>query len=502
MLNKTTRKTPNEKKLLKRLAEGGKLRVYKIHREKSRCIICATAIVDPDLRAQGKSGQAIVLESDPSIERRMDTPEETNGTPLQIQVWLQDTENKKLIGPCGSTCGPEAVMAAWVKEHRNRVRQELLAAGVPAAEVEERIWQVAQQQWRDMMKVYRAAERDAKKLGINITTMTFDEIVDAVNQEKAKRSYKILLDRAQRTGLSVTETTGVNQHGWPIYLVNNTQCSCSADVRAAISDHHATQQTQRQQAAFQTRSANRARYTDHADFIDWILETTDRGEVNAGAITYWARDNLKDALMYIETGKPYQTTLVTVEQMAGKAKSWSSPYEPWTGRLGQVVVVQAGQPGLQLPKCPEPGCGGELVHKTGTSKYGNRAYDFYGCEHWKPRKKGCAGSMETADYNAAVQAMGSLPPSAQVVPPPPPKKVTCPPASPSAQAAQTGRAPHVSKAAALARKKAAQASVSSLEPLVAAIEGEVAEAKAKPEPKVKPSFKKAKKQRKKQAYWK
>ncbi|MCJ7760269.1 hypothetical protein MUP59_03915 [Candidatus Bathyarchaeota archaeon] len=220
MSNIVVVKNPNVKKFHKRLAEGGKLRIYRVIRGDTRCVICATAIVHPKDRK-------IHLKENPSLKRRMEDPSQTNGTPMSLQYWLQDDKGN-LIGPCGAACGPRAVMNAWLKERREEIRQQLLAAGVDPEEVETRLEQIAHWEWLNMLRVYRKAEREAQKLKIDTTSMTVDEIVQAVKTEKELRAFKKEVEYAIHSGVPVKSlSNGVE--------VDGVFCQNIADVRCAMS---------------------------------------------------------------------------------------------------------------------------------------------------------------------------------------------------------------------------------------------------------------------------
>jgi ssDNA-binding Zn-finger/Zn-ribbon topoisomerase 1 len=395
------KKTTDQKKLHKRLdafvwpeeeeAEGGKLRIYRVCRGPTRCVVCATAIVDPRNRR-------VFLKTNPSLKRRMEDPEKTNGKPMCVQYWLQE-DTGQLIGPCGAACGPKAVENAWMKERRDEIRQQLLAAGVPSAEVEARLEQIAHQEWLNMLKVYREAEKAAKKLKIDTTSMTVDEIVAAVKKEKEYRAFKREVEFAQHQGIPVQLTSyGADVGGAP--------CKDYQQVRDAIRSWEEQQHKVRNQAAVQMRQANRAKCPDHVAFIEWAQRTTEPGTgPNQNSIRAWDRDNLNNALTYIDLGRPYPKTLQATEEIAVRARGWA---QPWTGRLGSQPSMMSPAQGVgpqgvvgltagpSQPKCPA--CGRALARRSGYSNKG-RHYDFYGCTGF-PK---CKGSMEVRDYEKALQ---------------------------------------------------------------------------------------------------
>jgi len=407
------KKVSDKRKLHKRLAEGGKLRIYRVMRQSGRCVICATAIVDPHNRR-------VHLKENPTLKERMNDPEQTNGTPLDLQWWLQD-ETGKLIGPCGAACGPLAVMNAWLKERRDEIRQQLLAAGVPAAEVEERLEQIAHQEWLNMLRIYRKAEREAKQLGINITSMTVDEIVEAIKIHKERKAFEREVDYAQSLGIPVARLAG------GVVEIDGVRCSSSRGVMDTINKWEDDKAQAAKQAAAQKAQGNRAKYPDHVEFIEWALSTTGPNNPN-GPLSYRDDRILGDGMIYIDMGSPYPGTLRKVEELAQRARTWTVP---WQGKLGQQVVVQ-NQPaggGANLPTCPI--CGSQLQRKQGFSnrrgRYGGKRYDFYGCVRYPQ----CRGSVKVQEYNRQLQALNP----GQVTQQPPPPPVSVPVQAPKAVAA-------------------------------------------------------------------
>lgn len=383
------------KKLHKRLAEGGRLRIYRCLRGETRCVICATAIVDIHNRK-------IHIKENPSLKLRMSDPERTNGTPMVCQWWLQDDQGQ-LIGPCGGPCGSKAVQNSWLKERRDEIRQQLLAAGVPPAEVEKRLEQIAHQEWLNMLRVYRAAEKEALKLKIDITTMTVDEIVEAVKKVKEERAFKREAEYAQQQGVPVKfRSNGVE--------VDGILCQTAAGVRECVSAWKEKQNQTRQAQAQARRLQNRQKYAEYVEFIEWALATSDPytrvhgatgSAPNALSVGTWDRRNLEDGLMWIDGGTPFPKTLQTIEAIASQARNWRSP---WTGvcpsNVTRIMPAQPSGPvGAPLPVCPL--CGKPLKRKTGTSQRG-KSYDFYGCTGY-PR---CKGSMEVSEYNRQWSRLG------------------------------------------------------------------------------------------------
>jgi len=370
-------KNPNDKKLHKRLAEGGKLRIYRMCTGKTRCVICATAIVSTRNRK-------VHIKENPSLKTRMEDPDRTNGTPMSRQFWLQD-DSGLVIGPCGGPCGTKAVMNSWLKERREEIRQQLLASGVLPAEIEKRLEQVAHQEWLNMLKVYRKAEKEATKLKIDTTSMTIDEIVEAVKEEKKQIYFKREVECAERAGV-------------PIKLLPNGVevvgmfCQNATDVAIAMSAWREKKYLGKQQLAKQIRQFNRTRYQVYVDFIQWALETTEQPPAytpNANEVSTWDRRSLEDALLYIDQGNPFPVTLNKVEEIADKARQWC---QPWIGILGMQKSPQGSLVAASLPRCPV--CGSGLVRKTGTSRANGRRYDFYGCQKYP----GCKGSLKVVDY--------------------------------------------------------------------------------------------------------
>jgi ssDNA-binding Zn-finger/Zn-ribbon topoisomerase 1 len=390
------RRVSNKNKLHRRLADSDKLRIHRVFHADTRCVICATAIVDPHDRRTH-------LKENPSLKERMDDPEQTNGTPMSRQFWLQEGTTGKIIGPCGEACGGRAVVASWSKEKRDEMRLKLLAAGVPKDEIEDRLEQAAQSEWREMLRIYRRAERDAQKLKIDITTLTYDEIVAAIEWEKRWRNFEYAYKHAESLGLKVKFATNIKQEkppkGGSEYLaveVEGVVCLHPQDIHVVITEWRKVKEESARQAALAAQTQKRSQYPQHVEFLEWALASTSQG--NAVHLSYSARKGLEDALFYIERGNPYPSTLVKVEQCAVQARSWNFP---WTGAWpGQQPVVA---PSGSVPVCPL--CGAALVHKQGHTKYG-RPYDFYGCSQY-PR---CKGTMETTEFNRRMGTLGGQQP--------------------------------------------------------------------------------------------
>lgn len=400
------RRVSNKNKLHRRLADVELLRIHRVVHADTRCVICATAIVDLNDRR-------VHLKENPTLQERMDDPGHTNGTPMCRQYWLQEGPNGKIIGPCGEACGGRAVVGSWTKEKRDKMRQDLLAAGVPKDEIEDRLEQAALPEWRAMLSVYRRAEREAQKLKIETNSLTFDEINAAVEWEKRWRNFEYAYRRAEGLGLKVEFATGIKAETppkggavYPPVTVNGVMCLWPQDVHTVITNWRKDQEEAAHKAAQAARAQKRVKYLNHAEFIDWALASVASG-ANAMHLGYSARQELENALYYIEHDTVYPATLEAVERTARAARSWT---QPWTGTWPTQPQAQPQAPlvpvaNFGVPTCPV--CGGELVRKTGTSKRGYH-YDFYGCGNWKQTR--CSGSMEVKEYEQKVGMLGGQQP--------------------------------------------------------------------------------------------
>ena len=397
------RKRIDRRKLHRQLAETDNLRIYQVRRGDTRCVICATRIVDPSNRRE-------TIKENPTLKQRMRNPEVTNGTPMEVQFWLQDDKGT-LIGPCGQACGSRAIIASWSKERRAQYRRDLLAAGVPRAEIEDRLEQIAKEQWREMLRVYRKAEREAKKLDIDITTMTYDEVIAAIQLAKERQRYETKIVYAERMGIDIKLIRG----GKGGVRIGGIKClpppdGTVQDLQNAINKEEERKNQAAQKAAKKQQKAARKKYQEYAEFAEWVLETTDDGEINEDELSWGRARQIHDILGYIDQGTVYQASLDRLESMAELAKSWPAP---WTGKLGSKPKPQPKQPThthtAGVPVCSK--CGGQFKHRVGTSRYG-KSYDFYGCSNWRVTDKD-HDTMETSKYEAAVKAAGGSPPVTQ-----------------------------------------------------------------------------------------
>lgn len=412
------RKRINKAKLHRQLADTENLRIYRVvYHQSTKCVICATALVDPST--------GLHLKENPTLTERMDNPWGTNGTRMTQQFWLQEGGSGPLIGPCGENCGGRAVLGSWMKEKRDQMRQELLASGVPKDEIEDRLEQFAWKEWRKMLSVYRKAEREGKKLGIDTNSLTYDEICAAIDWEKGRQRFNELVEKATSMGLP-TDCKGTNplpipggiwvgapKGGSPevAWEVGGVVCTTAAQVQTVIENYTAKQHAAQVAAAQVSRNANRQRYNEYVVFIEWALETGGNpGSPNFNTLSaaYRDRQTLEYGLQYIDQGSPFQSTLKKIEEVAIKARSWPDPWLPnWP------VGAQPVQPTGAVPVCPN--CGGKLLRKQGTSKYGrHKQYDFMGCEHF-PR---CRGTMEVVEYDAQMAGVPSQNLPAPTVTPP------------------------------------------------------------------------------------
>lgn len=450
------RKRIDPRKLHRQLAETNNLRIYRVQRGDTRCVVCATRIVDPVNRRES-------IKENPTLKQRMRDPSATNGTPMVVQFWLQDDKGV-LIGPCGQACGSRAVIASWSKERRAKYRRELLAAGVPKSEIEERLEQIAKEQWSAMLRVYRKAEREAKKLKIDITTMTYDEVIQAIQVARDRQRYEDKITYLERWGHEVKRIRG-GKGGVRIY---GTKClpppkGTVADLQRAVDLEEQRRSEVAKKEAIKQQKAARKKHRDYVDFIEWVLRTTDDGMINEDELSWGRTRQLEGVLEDIDRGKIDIYRLAQVEGMAElAAKNWP---EPWKGKLGNgpKPKQQAAQATAGVPVCTK--CGGAFKHRVGTSRAG-RSYNFYGCSNWKPVDTD-HDTMETAKYEAALQAAGMFPQPVQQLPqaPKPARKLT--------------------KAALAARQKVQQP----------------AKVETKPEPKPKKKESAIKRRQRKGAYW-
>ena len=417
-------------KLHRRLAEGSKLRIYRVIRQPSKCIACATKLFSKSSRSLPTNKRPVIKEN-PTLIERMKEPFDTSGTPLGVQWWLQN-EKGELLGPFGEACGGKAVVASWTKEKRDAMRQDLLSRGVPAEEVEDRLEQIAMKEWREMLRVYRKAEREAKKLNIDITTMTYDEVIAAIAAEKERVNYEYALHGAERQGVTVERIPGGGAKLTAVVgqIGNISHHTAVVENRGEVTNFLISwgeaKQAFLQTKAKQVKGQNRSKYPQHVEFLEWAIEHP--------AVNYLKKRELEDWLSYVEQGRVYPTTIEKIEDTARNAAQWVPPWTvawpPFKAKVSAAVNTQTG-----APVCPK--CGLPLVRKSGTSKYG-RPYDFYSCTGWKPYKRGCDGTMSIQDYNAAVAklaAHGATPAPTQ--PSPPPSPPSSPPLSHPAHAILT-----------------------------------------------------------------
>lgn len=390
----TRRKRVDPRKLHAALGEIDNLKIYRIQRYPgigpkrggSRCIACATKPA--------------------RLTTRMKAPEKTNGRPIGIGHWLINTDTQEVIGPFGSECGFRAIMASWLKPRRAQMRQDLLAAGVPRSEIEERLQQFAAAEWKKMLKIYKKAEREAVKLGIDTTTLTYDEIVAAIDAEKKRIAFEREVQYAESLGIPVQK----GPKG--MFQINGVWCENRDEVKETVDKWREAKRKQQRAAALATRTANRAKYPAHQEFLDWALDPA-----NSNVLSYKDERVLEDAQVWIDRGSPFPTTLEKVEDIA-RSKGWQGQLAKIapTPQTSVVTPAPSGEP-------PCPKCGGKLIRKKGYSDKWGRDYDFWGCSNWKPRGKGCDGTLKPQEYNRQLKALhaGAVPapqppdPSTEVV---------------------------------------------------------------------------------------
>lgn len=398
-------KVSNKAKLHRQLADTELLRIYRTVRERSKCVICATECRDPN-------NHKVVTKRAPTLAERMENPFATNGALLDLQWWLQVGTTGEIIGPCGENCGGRAVLGSWVKNKRDEMRQQLAASGVAAAEIEDRLEQLAHQEWRKMLSVYRKAERDAAKLKISTNSLTYDEIIAAIAWEKEAVRLAELIEDCNKTGIP-TEFKGAiaglvraPKGGSPAvaWEVDGVVCSTAVEVEAVVSTYWTKKRAATQAAAQVARTAHRQTYWEHVQFIEWAIKTgfdTTGPNFNALASSYRDRSALEQALQYIDLGNPFASTLQRVEEIAHKARQWPEPWQDSWPHAHQpapqpVAPAQAGAVACER-------CGAVLVRKTGFSKYRRKPYDFYGCSQY-PK---CDFTMTKAQFEQAVQALAA-----------------------------------------------------------------------------------------------
>lgn len=382
----TRRKRVDPRKLHAALGEIDNLKIYRIQRYPgigpnrggSRCIACATKPA--------------------RLATRMKAPEKTNGRPIGIGHWLINTDTQEVIGPFGSECGFRAVMASWLKPRRAQMRQDLLAAGVPRSEIEERLQQFAYQEWKKMLKVYKKAEREAVKLGIDTTTLTYDEIVSAIDAEKKRIAFEREVQYAESLGLHVQK----GPKG--MFQVNGVWCESRDEVKEVVDKWREAERKKQKQAALAQRTANRAKFPEHQEFLDWALDPA-----NSNVLSYAEERFLEDAQVWIDRGSPWPQTLEKVERIA-RSKGWQGQL----AKLAPAAPQQPQQSSGKLPVCPV--CGAALVRRKGYSQRWQRDYDFWGCSQWRSGGHGCKGSMKPEEYERQLKALQG---SAAVVPAPP-----------------------------------------------------------------------------------
>lgn len=410
------RRRVDSRKLHAKLAEIDNLKIYRVRhypgigpkRGGSRCIACAT---EPR-----------------SMVARMKDPDNTTGRPIGIGYWLVNTDTQEVMGPFGKECGFRAVMNSWLKPRREAMRQQLLAAGVPSSEIEERLQQFAHDEWNRMLRVYMKAEREAKKLKIDTTTLTYDEIVAAIEDEKKK----IKLENATRTakfeGLDVQPS--VNR----TFFVDGKLCETAEDVYALIDAAREKRDEERRKKAEEARRQNQAKYKDHVEFIEWALSSGQN-------FTASELRSLETGLMYINQGNPFPQTLRGIENLAVKARQWG-----WTGYLGQVSVPppqpvgSTSSAGGKAPICPK--CGGELIHKQGYSYRKQKSYNFWSCK----RYPNCDGALNDREYNRQLLLLNPQQFQQPTQYPQPQQTVQAPKAVAAAQAQAQQSNPYTSKA--------------------------------------------------------
>lgn len=405
------RKRVDSRKLHAKLAEIDNLKIYRVRHYPgigpknggSRCIACAT---EPR-----------------SMVARMKDPDNTTGRPIGIGYWLVNTDTQEVMGPFGKECGFRAVMASWLKPRREAMRQQLLAAGVPSSEIEERLQQFAHDEWNRMLRVYMKAEREAKRMGIDTTTLTYDEIVAAIEDEKKKLRLERAVEHAKAVGLEVQPS--VNR----TFFVGRKLCETAEDVYAIIEEKRKRDEEERRKKAEAARLQNQAKFKPYVEFIEWVFDPSH----SHGFTSYEIRD-IERAQIYINQGNPFPQTLQRLESLAVRARGWG-----WSGQLG---VVAAPPPPSSVPspsggKAPVcPSCGGELIRKTGYSQFKRKHYDFWSCK----RFPNCKGTMQVAEYHRQFLAMN-------------PQQFVSP--APAPQPQQAVRAP---KAVAAAKAQVQQAS--------------------------------------------
>ncbi len=403
------RKRVDSRKLHAKLAEIDNLKIYRVKyypgigpkRGGSRCIACAT---EPR-----------------SMVARMKDPDNTTGRPIGIGYWLINTDTQEVMGPFGKECGFRAVMNSWLKPRREAMRQQLLAAGVPSSEIEERLQQFAHDEWNRMLRVYMKAEREAKKLGIDTTTLTYDEIVAAIAEEQRKLRLERAVEHAKVVGLEVQPS--INR----TFFVRGTLCETAEDVYTLIEEKRRKDEEERRRKAEEARKQNQARFKPYVEFIEWVFDPSH----SHGFTSYEIRD-IEKAQIYINQGNPFPQTLQRLEMLATRARGWG-----WTGQLGQVATPPvASSPtatGQKLPPCPI--CGGELIRKSGYSKVKGKHYDFWGCKAWTQTR--CKGAMQIAEYNRQLAALN--PQLSAPQPSPPPQQAVHAPKAVAAARAQVGQ---------------------------------------------------------------
>jgi len=334
----------------------------------SRCIACAT---EPR-----------------SMVARMKDPDNTTGRPIGIGHWLVNTDTQEVMGPFGKECGFRAVMASWLKPRREQMRQQLLAAGVPSSEIEERLQQFAHDEWNRMLRVYMKAEREAKKMKIDTTTLTYDEIVAAIEDEKRKLRLERAVGSARSVGLDVQPS--VNR----TFFVEGKLCETAEDVYALVEGKRKKDDEERRKKAEAARLQNQVRFKFHVEFIEWALDPANQGSLSAFDLRM-----LETGLLYINQGNPFPQTLRGVESLATRARGWG-----WSGQLG-VMGPPPSPPsstvatGGKVPICPK--CGGELVNKKGYSRNKGKHYDFWSCKKYPS----CAGALNSGEYHRQLRLL-------------------------------------------------------------------------------------------------
>jgi len=401
------RRKVDSRKLHAKLAEIDNLKIYRVRHYPgigpknggSRCIACAT---EPR-----------------SMVTRMKDPDNTTGRPIGIGHWLVNTDTQEVMGPFGKECGFRAVMNSWLKPRRAAMRQQLLAAGVPSSEIEDRLQQFAHDEWNRMLRVYMKAEREAKKMGIDTTTLTYDEIIGAIADEQRKLKLERAVQSARSYGLDVQPS--INR----TFFVDGKLCETAEDVWHIRDEKRRKDDEHRKKIAIGIRQQNRAKFQPWVDFIEWAFDPSHAHPFTASEVK-----ELEQAEVYINQGNPFPQTLTRVEYIAGVARGYG-----WTGALGAQQAPPSSSTvatGGSVPICPK--CGGELINKKGYSQNKGKYYNFWSCKKYPS----CNGALNSGEYHRQLLALN-------------PQQVTLQP-----QPQQPQQVPKASKAVAAAQAQAQQ----------------------------------------------